>query len=392
MRIAFISSLVVAQTAFFGAGISLGQVTVELKNTLAEPREDEVVAVGLSELRRKLDVTDPNLLSVTDPAAGTDVISQVWDDDGDGEPDQLLFLVSLWANETRRYAIGLGDGVRAWPGRTYAAYIPERDDVAWESDRIAFRAYGQGLWTNPDYDPLHSSGIDVWVKRTRDLVIDRWYGAGHDAYHVDRGEGADFFTVGPTLGAGGSAVWIDHTLFPAENFKDHRIIAQGPIRATFEVTYDPWEAGQLRVRQTRRITIDAGQNLYREELVFRTDSGDPVPFVVGFVKRKEGVVGSTKRGASWSWLSTWGPVERKNGGHGELGSAVILPTDRLNGFEETDDHYLAVSSAESAQAVTQYVGSGWTASRDFETVEDWWECLDRFVRRLQAPLRPTIVE
>jgi hypothetical protein len=36
--------------------------------------------------------------------------------------------------------------------------------MAWESDRIEFRMYGQRLY---EVDSLDSSGIDIWNKRTR---------------------------------------------------------------------------------------------------------------------------------------------------------------------------------------------------------------------------------
>jgi pectinesterase len=79
---------------------------------------------------------------------------------------------------------------------------------------------------------------------------------------VDKGEGADFYDVGPTLGSGGTAVWARDTLWRAENFRSWKIIADGPIRAVFELRYDPWTADGRTVTEVKRIAIDAGQNLY----------------------------------------------------------------------------------------------------------------------------------
>ena len=66
------------------------------------------------------------------------------------------------------------------------------DDFAWENDRVAHRMYGTGLETWKK-EPLTSSGIDVWVKRARRLVINDWYMT--DDYHRDNGDGADFYSV-----------------------------------------------------------------------------------------------------------------------------------------------------------------------------------------------------
>jgi len=47
--------------------------------------------------------------------------------------------------------------------------------------------------------------------------------AGPPSSPSSPGEGANFYTVGPTLGAGGNAVWRDGKMFPAKNFKSYRI-------------------------------------------------------------------------------------------------------------------------------------------------------------------------
>ena len=60
-------------------------------------------------------------------------------------------------------------------------------------------------------------------------------------------------------------------LHRAENFASHRVLANGPIRAVFELTYDPWDAAGVRVTERKRISLDAGANLFRQESVYRAD-------------------------------------------------------------------------------------------------------------------------
>ncbi|HMB89849.1 MAG TPA: DUF4861 domain-containing protein [Rhodothermales bacterium] len=366
-------------------------VVVRVENPLAMARPDEVVSLGWAALQDRDAAFAEDVVRVMDAASGEEVLSQRLDSDGDGTTDALLFLVSLWPEETREFVVEAAPPAADRAPRVFARHDEYRDDVAWESDRIAYRTYGQGLWEASEFDPLVSSGIDVWPKRVRDLIVERWYEKGHDAYHLDTGEGADFFSVGPTLGAGGTAIWQDEQLFRAENFKDHRIIANGPIRAIFELTYEPWDAGGVEVSEGKRVTIDAGQNLFKSESTFESEGMEALTYAVGFVKRAEGIVGAMKQvGSAWSWLSAWGPVERKNGGHGALGTAALLDRSRLMDIQETDDHYLALLTARPGESVVQYVGAGWTASGDFDSVEDWWAYLDAFAERLQTPLRVTI--
>ncbi|MDQ3082563.1 MAG: DUF4861 domain-containing protein [Gemmatimonadota bacterium] len=199
------------------------------------------------------------------------------------------------------------------------------------------------------------------------------------------GLAADFFDVGETLGAGGTAIWKNDSIYRADNFKAWKVLANGPIRAIFELRYDPWTGGGLTVSETKRVSIDAGQNLYRAESIFRSESASEIPYAIGLVKRP-GMRGTESSELAWAWLSGWGRVAPKNGGHGEHGTAVLLPRSRLKDWKEIKNHYLAVSSARSGEPVVHYVGAGWTASSDFPTPQSWWAYLDKFASRLAAPI------
>ena len=363
-------------------------VPVRVENSLPEARPDEVVEVAWADLVAALPEAGPGRVRVVDPASGEEIVSQTLDLDLDGTPEALLFLVGLWPAEARTVHVQAAAPTEAYAARVHAMHDDYRDDRAWESEHVAWRTYGEGLWEADEFDPLVSSGIDVWLKRTQDLITERWYAKGHDAYHVDTGEGADFYSVGETLGAGGTAVRHGGQLYRPENFAAWRILADGPIRAVFEMDYGPWDAGGQEVTETKRITIDAGQHVFRQESTYRADRA--VEAVVGLVDRPEGVVGSMRDGADWTWIALWGPVERKNGGHGDLGTAVLVPSARLGSVVREGRHYLATMTAPPGQPVVSYVGAGWTAGGEVEAVEDWWSLLDAAARRLGAPVRVTV--
>ena len=362
------------------AAPSAAPFVLTARNPLPVERLDEVVEVPWATVRQRLPAASAERVRVLD-ANGREVASQALDADADGRTDALLFLGDFRPEELRVFTVEARAAARFEP-RVAVRHDAPRDDAAWESDRIAFRTYGQGLKRTPQ--PLSSSGVDVWPKRVRALVLDRWYAKGQDAYHTDTGEGADFFDVGPTLGAGGTAVWQNDSLYRADNFTSHRILANGPIRAILELDYAPWDAGGMRVAETKRITIDAGRHLYRTESTFRSEAAE-VPYAIGLVKRP-GMVGATSRGSEWAWLAGWGPVTRRTGGHGELGTAVLLPAERLVEWEETGDHYLAIARARPGVPAVHWVGAGWTASGDFPTPQSWWTHLDAEARRMAAPI------
>lgn len=359
-------------------------VTVRATNALAIDRRDETVSIPWSTLAPRLRDGGPGQVRVVDDA-GREIVSQLFDAEADGRPDSLLFQADFRPNEVRTFRVE----ARA-PGkmesRVHVRHDVPRDDIAWENDRVAFRLYGQGLKKTPQ--AMSSSGLDAWAKRTRALVLEKWYekdGKNGQSYHMDTGEGADFYDVGQTLGAGGTAVWRNDSLHRADNFASWRLIAGGPIRAVIEVKYDPWDAAGQRVSEIKRISIDAGQNLFRQDGVFRLESGSgEIPYAIGVLKRP-GLVGVTSKAQSWAWLTGWGPLTRA-GSHGEFGTTVMLSRERVSDWKETATHYLATSRAVSGQPVVHYIGTGWTGSGDFATPQAWWAYLDTFARRLASPI------
>ena len=370
---------------FAGTSAALAQTsyTVRAENSMAITRTDETLALKWSDVRTRLASASPAAVRVRDAASGREIPAQAVDNDGDGATDELIFQGTFAPGETKRFIIEAAAPTAKFPQRVYVSHQDPRDDVAWESDRIAYRIYGQGLWK---VDSLLSSGVDVWVKRVRDPIVEKWYAKGHDLYHRDTGEGADFYDVGQTLGAGGTGIWKDGKLYRAWNFKSWKIIANGPVRAIFELQYQPWEAGGSKVIETKRVSLDAGHNLNHVVSIFKSDAGGDLVWVTGMNKRK-GIIGLESKAQPWAWLTAWGPLLPKDGGHGELGTAVLLPRDQIADWKETDEHYMALSRAKSGDPVSYWIGAGWTDSGDYRDVKDWYTYLDQWAQRLSNPIK-----
>ena len=141
------------------------------------------------------------------------------------------------------------------------------DDFAWENDRIAHRVYGKALETWEGEPLTAAAPIDIWSKRTSRLVVNDWYLADH--YHEDTGEGADFYSAGLSRGCGGNGLWADDRLWTSRNFVNSRVLANGPIRVMFELTYEPFDVNGISVGEVKRITLDAGSQLDRFQSSYR---------------------------------------------------------------------------------------------------------------------------
>lgn len=121
-----------------------------------------------------------------------------------------------------------------------------------------------------------TSGLDLWFKRVPYPIVDRWYNKGHDHYHHDEGEGMDMYNVGRSRGAGGTGVWDGGELYVSTNYASWKVLANGPLRSVFELSYAAWDAAGLPVTETKRFTVDAGHQLDMIESTFSYAGDKPL--------------------------------------------------------------------------------------------------------------------
>lgn len=353
-------------------------LAVAVRNPLDLARSGETVELPAAAVARLARAQDLPRVHVADEA-GRDLLAQAVDEDGDGLPDLLAFQADFTPRGQRSFVLTLGEKRALRPGdfRAYGRFVRERhDDFAWENDRVAHRVYGTALETWAA-EPLTSSAVDIWLKRTRRLVLNDWYMV--DDYHRDTGEGADLYSAGRTRGCGGSGLWRDGRLVVSKNFRGSRVLANGPLRVEFELDYPAWDAPEVR-SETKRVTLDAGRNLSRFQSRYDLAGGGEIIFAVG-IKQQPGASLRVERGRGW--LRTWEPAKD---GAGHYGCGIVLDPAAIVDVTEADGNYLVVARAPKDGPATYYAGFGWDRSGDFAGVEDWDRALDEWSQRLRAPL------
>ena len=120
--------------------------------------------------------------------------------------------------------------------RCYVKYADNRlGDIAWENDFTGYRVYSKLI----DAKNHSFSGIDMWPKSVDYSIIDKWYelNAEGQAYHIDRGEGCDFYTVGAARGTGGTGVFVDGKLWTSQVYDTYEILCNDPDRISFRLDY-----------------------------------------------------------------------------------------------------------------------------------------------------------
>lgn len=390
--------LLLAGTALLARAADKIVVTVTHDLDLARPAE--VIAVPFSEIQRLLPGVLFDHLLVKE-ASGTVIPSQGTNFEPAEHRDQsrnLVFQHDFAAGEkTATFTIEkTAAPVPPYPSMVFARYVPGRlDDFAWENDRIAHRIYGPGLDTPAaGADRMISSGVDVWCKRVRYLVVDRWYLKGN--YHTDTGDGLDMYEVGTTRGCGGVGVWDGTRLFCSRNWKTWKVLANGPIRAVFELTYESWDAGHgVRIAETKRFIVDAGHNLDAIESTFDfvppAGAGGEVTIGIGLTSHPKEATAVPAQDDKGAWIGLWENYE--NPMSGNLGTGVILASAaKFAGFAGTSGERLILAKVKPGETLRYSAGAGWKQSGDFASKDDWNAYLAAWAKRLASPIRIAKIE
>lgn len=346
------------------------EASIKIENKHSFNRGVETIEIDW----QKFKTFNPKKIVVLNPK-GFEIPSQVVLDI-EGKAKSLIFQTSLAAKETITYKV-INKKPQKYTPRAQSRFVPERlDDYTWENERIAFRTYGPRQKT----EGTVVSGIDVWAKRTRNMIIESWY--KHMDYHKDHGEGLDFYKVGPTLGSGGAAPIVSGKMIRPGNFVTHKRLNNGPIRTDFILFYDSWDVNGTTTKLERHISIDAGSNLCRHELkwIFNEKTLD---IAVGIVKRKEPsmVILDQQKGI----IAYEEPV---HGNDGQLYDGVIFDTPQQ--LTDADKHWCAILKTKPNQKTSYWAGAGWNKSGDFNNFEDWKKYLSDVKRNLTSPLIITV--
>jgi len=359
-------------------------INITVINPISINRNSETIEIGFEQVKKILpEINSTNYVVLSDKE-NIQIAHQLIDGDQDGRIDQLIFQSDFLPDETKSFVVKIDKtGQKEFVNKVATKFVKGREDFAWENDRIAFRIYGPALAADVD------NGIDVWTKRVKNLIIEKWY-AGEEraenekiSYHVDHGEGADFFAVGKSLGCGGSSIWKNNKLYQSGVFKTYRKIAEGPLRAIFEVAYN-YQVNGNEINEVKRITLDAGKNLNKIDISYNWKGKiNKIEFAAGLVKRE----GITKYdNVKNRWVSLWGQTT-KNPEDEFLGMGIVFPKSIFKSFAENENHFLMIGQSKSNSSFTYYSGAGWTRSGDFKNVEDWNNYLTRFSKVISNPLK-----
>lgn len=359
----------------------LSKITVQ--NTLNLNREFETIEVDISNISSEkvanLVVLDEN---------SNQLISQIVDENLDGKGDVLLFQPFVKANSTAKYILSTSNTKKdSVANYCYSRFVPERtDDYTWENNKVAFRTFGpvaQKMVEDGFKGGTLSSGIDGWLKRVEYPIINLWYKRNDlklGAYHKDHGEGLDNFHVGVSRGIGGTAVKVDTSYYFSKNFTSYKTITTGPIRTSFVLTYASWDANGKQIDETKRISLDYGQNLSRFEIDVK--GTETISSGLTLHNKK----GSTNQDENNYWVSHWEKLQDS-----KIGTGIVTTKPYFSGTEkyvtlrkDESNHFLHLNIIDGK--VIFYSGFGWVKSQQIKDNNEWEKYLTDFSRKINNPL------
>lgn len=371
---------------------------------------EELVEIPISDIAQKVQLIDEEQYIILD-SKGNQIPYQVTYD------DKLLFPVKVRANGETTCTITIGEPIEVIPlvgGRHY----PERtDDMTWENDRMAYRAYGPELQAKGE----RAYGYDVWVKRVPKPVVEQRY-ANHlnpdiqaeisrlrkarkyneanelsdsVSFYVDHGDGLDCYDVGPTLGCGTAALMQGDNIVYPYCWKEYEMIENGPLRFTVKLTYHPITVGKdKKVVETRVISLSQGSQLNKTVITY-TGLSQTTPIAAGIVinpENPEAYVLEKEKG----YIAYADLTNNVNNDNGIIYTGVVMPKKMKEAqaslfapkeAKERDalGHVLAINNYKPGSEYTYYWGAGWS-KYGFDSMETWTTYLDLYAQRQRHPL------
>ena len=383
-------------------------VTVTVTNPLAMERSNEMVEVSMETITNRLGLADTAQIVVLD-ADGQQVPYQITYD------GKVIFPATIAANGAATYTIQTGTP-EAFDVKACGKCYPERmDDMAWENDLVAFRAYGPAMQAKGE----RGFGYDLFTKyNTTEPILEAMYAkelnketrakiaelkktdpkaaaelSRERSYHIDHGYGMDCYAVGPTLGAGVAALMVNDSIIYPWCYKNQEILDNGPLRFTVKLEFTPLTVkGDSTVVETRLITLDAGSHLNRTAVSY-SNLKETLPIVAGIVLHEPD--GAVVADAANGYITYVDPTTGPDNGKIFMGAAVptVVKDAKTVLFSEqekkernnADGHVLAVSDYEPGSEYVYYWGFAWDKA-DIKTADAWNRYMADFAQKVRNPL------
>ncbi|MFK7949665.1 MAG: DUF4861 domain-containing protein, partial [Saprospiraceae bacterium] len=319
---------------------------------------------------------------------GETLAYQLVDNNADGTPDEILISTDLKANETKEITITFADENAnpnfkkrtqaeishkvggEWKGQEYIggtfenvaaftaseqhsdhSYFIRYEGPGWESDKVGYRFYLD--WRN---------AVDIFGKKTSDMVLQDVGQDGFDAYHEPAAWGMDILKVGKSLGLGAIGFWNENQAIRVEKTSGLQcdILQNGVLQSKIRTVYSDWEINDIKTTLTSDLTIQAGSRLTREDIVL----SENLPNICTGIVKHEGTEVFTQKPEndnSWGYIATFG---KQSLAEDNLGMVVFIKGSQFVDFQEDEYSHIVVLKPTDDKKVSYYFAATWEQETD----------------------------
>lgn len=368
--------------------------TIAVTNPSEDYREDVMVEVQASELGlTKADFEHLGLFN----EEGNQIPYQVVFYGGE-EASSIVFQATVKSKMKVEYTLRKANPMKA-EARVSARFVPERkDDFAWENDYAAYRMYGPALAPeNP------SNGIDLWLKKTNELVVDTFYYREHELglpYHVDYGKGLDCYKVGHTAGCGGVFPVVHGLPQIGNHYDSWQVLDKGPLRTVFSLEYNNYFCDSVNapVSETYTVICDAGMPLCKAIVTFFTEDttgtvdfseiGAGIFLHTATANPEIEVGGNTQIGINAGYMAyAENAVSDAGLASGRNYAGVVLPG--MKEHQIADGMLYGKADYEMGESYSYWFGGGWSEWK-FPTDAEWFEAVAYAARLAAEPMEISV--
>jgi hypothetical protein len=189
----------------------------------------------------------------------------------------------------------------------------------------------------------------------------------------------DYYHVGMSLGAGNIAPYVNDSIYYPANYRNWKVLDNGPLRSSFQLSYDPWIVNGEKVQMTKTVTLDAGMQLSRIEVSFNFSKSDTLPVVVGIIKRND--PGSILLEQANGIMAYWEPTHPQDGTTG-VGCLFFSP---VKDVKVNSLHLLSVSQVKNGQSFIYYAGAAWDRAKLITSAPAWFNYLRNVKNLITTP-------
>ncbi|MGO4821409.1 MULTISPECIES: DUF4861 family protein [unclassified Flavobacterium] len=274
--------------------------------------------------------------------------------------------------EGRKYIGGTFKNVeklKLAPEHTDHSFDIRYEGPGWESNKVGYRLYLD--WRN---------AIDIYGKKTEEMVLPTVGQDGFDSYHEMSDWGADILKAGKGIGIGSIDRYlnkerlhfyeVDATVATVKNSTDKSIV---------KVDYTGWKTASDKINFTSELTIKPDQR-YTQHTIQTSKAIEGI--CTGIVKQKNTeLLKKVSHNKKWAYIATYGTQSLVPD---KLGMAIFYETNTIENFVDAEFDHLLIFKPTTSKVSFYFLGAWEQEKSGIQSQEEFVTYLNAKLEQLNA--------